>query len=172
MHNDSMSAANNDVPPLHALISAANTPGADDFGRPYRIRQALVALNKEAMLDAMAAVGASLVTAEYAGSGDSGEGVDVTTEPADISGTVLMNILTSSFDHERKLWVYSAAVKEMSLIDAAEMLCDDLISAAGHDGFENNDGGGGTMTLTLASRELELEHYDCYVERETSVHTF
>jgi hypothetical protein len=40
-----------------------------------------------------------------------------------------------------------------------EIFTDDLISCAGHDGYENNDGGGGTLTI-LADGTFTLRHYD------------
>lgn len=157
---------------LHALIAQCNSPEAEWVTAQGRIRSALVILNKAAILKAMSGAGVARVVVEYAGAGDSGEGIDVGIEPAGASATVHLQVVNSSFDQDGKRWVYGADIKELPLDEAAEQLCEDLISEAGHSGYENGDGGGGTMTLTLETGELQLEHYDCYIERDTSHHTF
>lgn len=144
----------------------------------------ILAANRDACLAAMAHVGAQFASVEYAGSGDSGEGVDVYAY-ADVDRRQLVatpvllkpevGMLVGSQRWETgypfgRLVVHGAVHKRMALQDALELLCDQAIDHFGHTGFENNDGGRGAMSLS-SSEGLTLEHSDYYTVSNDYSHT-
>ena len=92
------------------------------------------------LLAALRALGVTTLEADYDGYGDSGNVEDIRTEP------------------------------EMAKVDEMEGLADLLwsIAYAEHPGFENNEGGGGTVTWDVAADRIDLDHYDNVVERVSS----
>ena len=89
------------------------------------------------LLAELRALGATELEAEYDGYGDSGNVEDITTVP------VLPNIYAMP-GLGNFLW---------------------SVVYAEHPGFENNEGGGGTVTWDLAADRIDLDHYDNVVER-------
>lgn len=137
---------------------------AQERARPKRIQR-----NKLAILGAMQAAGIKVATVEYTGEGDSGNGVDVSVEggfqlATDTQVDVLVE--SSSWNAVERHWDSQETVKTMSLAEALEQFVDDLIDEH-HSGYENNDGGGGSVTLDAAEGTVSYEKYDYYVERSS-----
>jgi len=144
----------------------------------------ILAANRDACLAAMAHVGAQVASVEYAGSGDSGEGVDVfayadvdrrqlLANPvllkSDVGMLVGLHRWETGHPFGRRV-VHGTEHKRMALQDALELLCDQAIDHFGHAGFENNDGGRGVMSLS-SSEGLTLEHSDYYTDSNDYIHT-
>ena len=92
------------------------------------------------LLAELRALGVASLEADYDGYGDSGNVEAIRTEP------------------------------EVAKIDEMEGLADFLwsVAYAEHPGFENNEGGGGTVTWDVAADRIDLDHYDNVVERVSS----
>ncbi len=89
------------------------------------------------LLAELRALGATALEAEYDGYGDSGNVEDITTVPALPNASAIPGLAD---------FLWSVAYAE-------------------HPGFENNEGGGGTVTWDLAADRIDLDHYDNVVER-------
>ncbi|UWQ19794.1 hypothetical protein [Jannaschia sp. M317] len=89
------------------------------------------------LLADLRALGATALKAEYDGYGDSGNVEAITTVP------------------------------DLPKIDAIPGLADFLwsVAYAEHPGFENNEGGGGTVTWDLVADRIDLDHFDNVVDR-------
>jgi hypothetical protein len=89
------------------------------------------------LLAELRALGATTLEAEYDGYGDSGNVEAITTVP------------------------------DLPEVDAVPGLADFLwsVAYAEHSGFENNEGGGGTVAWDLVADRIDLDHYDNVVER-------
>jgi len=89
------------------------------------------------LLAELRALGATALEAEYDGYGDSGNVEAITTVP------------------------------DLPKVDAVPGLADFLwsVAYAEHPGFENNEGGGGTVTWDLVADRIDLDHFDNVVER-------
>jgi hypothetical protein len=61
---------------------------------------------------------------------------------------------------------------DSSVEDAISEFTDELINKHGHAGYENNDGGGGELIISVESGNVELNHYDNIVQQEYSRHNF
>lgn len=92
------------------------------------------------LLAELRALGVASLEADYDGYGDSGNVEAIRTEP------------------------------EAAKVDEMEGLADFLwsVAYAEHPGFENNEGGGGTVTWDVAADRIDLDHYDNVVERVSS----
>lgn len=143
----------------------------------------ILAANRDACLAAMAHIGVRVASVEYAGSGDSGDGFEVFAytdlDRRQQVATPLLSLEVGMLYALRR-WemgnpfgrsvVYGTEVKRMTLEEALELLCDQVIDHFGHSGFENNDGGRGEMSLN-SSEGLTLEHTDYYTESNEYSHT-
>ncbi len=123
--------------------------------------------NKKRICEALREAGISKVVATYAGYGDSG-GFD---EVDYYDGNDQKNPPTTEIEYIEASYVWRAngrvsSVKHVkkSLDDAVLDFCYDAIDVAGHGGYENGDGGGGTITIHVASQKVEVDHYDYYTE--------
>lgn len=99
---------------------------------------------RAAMLVQLLALGVTEVTAEYEGYGDSGNVEDITLQP---SGIVLPSELSSQLDEFAWGYAYQQ-----------------------HPGFENNDGGYGTLTWDITKDSIDIDHADRFVESTHSYH--
>lgn len=92
------------------------------------------------LLAALRALDVTSLEADYDGYGDSGNVEAIRTEP------------------------------EVAKVDEMEGLADFLwsVAYAEHPGFENNEGGGGTVTWDVAADRIDLDHYDNFIERVSS----
>jgi hypothetical protein len=143
----------------------------------------------EPFLAKLKELGVGLVTAEYTGGGDSGdidnvafilagETEDVGPDSEETQGSevnpvtdVSVAFPSRSYDIVNHTYVYDPVTeesyKDLPLRDVAERLLFILIENTGHSGWENNEGGGGNLTLNVDG-EVTLEHYD-YVDKEVQV---
>ena len=92
------------------------------------------------LLAALRALGVASLEADYDGYGDSGNVEAIRTEP------------------------------EVAKVDEMKGLADFFwsVAYAEHPGFENNEGGGGTVTWDVAADRIDLDHYDNVIERVSS----
>lgn len=101
-------------------------------------REAAIKTARTELLGSLRALGITEVTAEYEGYGDSGNIEDVTLQP---SGIRLLDDLSTRLED----FAWSFAYHQ-------------------HPGFENNEGGYGTLTWDISADSITLEHADRYVE--------
>lgn len=104
------------------------------------------AANKAARAELIAqlrAIGITEVTAEYEGYGDSGNVEDITVQP---NGIEIAGDLSTKLED----FAWSFAYEH-------------------HPGFENNEGGYGTLTWDISADSITLDHAERYVE---STHSY
>ena len=101
-------------------------------------RETTLMATRAELLAQLRALGISEVTAEYEGYGDSGNVKDVTVQPAEVQ-------LPEPLATEVGDLAWSLAYHH-------------------HPGFENNEGGYGTLTWDLRNDSIILDHADAQVE--------
>ncbi len=116
---------------------------------------------KEACLGLLRNLGVVSVEADYNGWGDEGQVDTITAVKADNSEVNLKRhpYLLRDNDHIRTL---HDLIEEFSW-DAVQHF---------HEGFHNNDGGSGTVTIDVVTGHVKIEHDDNVVETVRSEHTF
>ena len=120
-------------------------PNFVDTMEKWRVeREAEIKAARAALLSQLRALGVKEVTAEYEGYGDSGNVEDITLQP---NGIALLPELSSKL--EDFAWSFSYDQ---------------------HPGFENNEGGYGTLTWDILADSITLDHADRYVECSRSYH--
>ncbi len=87
--------------------------------------------------ESLRAAGVSTITAAYSGAGDEGQFDDVTVEP-------------------------EGAYRVPGEIQA---LLEDVVDSTARPGYENGDGGGGSIVLDVESGKIRHTSYDYYTER-------
>lgn len=100
---------------------------------------------KQELLDIMRSAGVKEVEIQYNGSGDEGGMTEVLYTMED--GAESNQLHPTDNASADPLW------------DDWESLHDRALEASGYDGYWNNDGGGGSMTLDVASGSLTVNHY-------------
>jgi hypothetical protein len=145
-----------------------------------RRAEARVAEAKTKLCEALGTLGVVAATVSYSGEGDSGDVDSVTLQIDDdpqgarqaaaLAQTIVLNVETHEFDETAQQWVGRSAPKPMTVQDALREFCWDLIKVHDHDGFENNDGGSGEITLTIATRSYTYEHRDYFTSSESYDH--
>ena len=101
-------------------------------------RETTLKASRVELLAQLRALGISEVTAEYEGYGDSGNVEDVNVQPAEVKLPEALVTAVGDF-------AWSLAYHY-------------------HPGFENNEGGYGTLTWDIARDSITLDHSDRYVE--------
>lgn len=104
------------------------------------------------------------IEVEYNGCGDSGE---ETVESIECFGGEPFNEMKVAFIERKTSWldqelVITFAEGERTVDDALTELLSMVLEDSQHDGYENGDGGGGTMTVK-ADGKMVTEHYENYI---------
>ena len=127
--------------------------------------------NRQPLLTALAALGITQLVVRYEGGGDSGDVSELEIFPellaqANIANTLKVEQLTyHCLAGEYQDGEYRYFLQEQqSSIDSA--LRDFVLTwvDAHHGGWENNDGGSGTMTINVTEGTFRLEHTEYYTE--------
>lgn len=132
--------------------------------------------NVMALAQALKAAGAVSATLSYSGSGDSGDEANAEVEWADNNellvtsmnealGDITYTDIQVQFNGQG--FVSKTATVTSNFESALEVICFQAVNAAGHQGWENNDGGSGEFTV-YASGYARLEHTDNTTESEAS----
>ena len=130
-----------------------------------------VRANRQPLLTALAALAITQLVVRYEGGGDSGDVSELEVFPeslaqANIANTLKVEQVTyHCLAGEYQDGEYRYFLQEQqSSIDSA--LRDFVLTwvEAHHGGWENNDGGSGTMTINVTEGTFRLEHTEYYTE--------
>lgn len=142
----------------------------NDFMSRYAAHEQLVKTeifpaNKALAIEALRGAGVTKATVEFSGSGDSGQIDYINVEGTKPFGLIDVTLRSTSMhpgSHENRL------------TDVDELITDlafQVIDAAGHSGYENNDGASGTIVFNVESSTIEFEINSYYTESEYSAET-
>ena len=128
----------------------------------------LFALNKTALLDALAFAGVTRVVVSFDGYGDSGQienmEAQVGDDPVTMPGTAI-EIAESVWDHPEP------KRSSVSISDAVESLAYDVLEKT-HCGWENGDGAYGDVIFDVAEGVITLDYNERFTASENYTHTF
>lgn len=127
-------------------------------------RSDAITTNLRVIATALRDHGLTQCSIEYSGYGDSGEFNDVVIEPENQTATLpSLTIVTCQSSYVGGAFHLQYTAEECAFNEAVSTMLDLLLDNGGHAGFENNEGGGGTLTIT-ADGKIEYDHYDNVVE--------
>jgi hypothetical protein len=139
----------------------------------------VINFNIQTIAKVLKKIGATSVEISYDGSGDSGDGVEITV--TDISGsrieldgsegTVECIEIENNYRHPNRDESPSLSLTTESFDELVEDVLWMAVSRGGHSGWENNDGGGGTMTVH-EDGTAELDHFDIITDEDHTMHEF
>jgi hypothetical protein len=128
----------------------------------------LFALNKTALLDALAFAGVTRVVVSFDGYGDSGQienmEAQVVADPVTMPGTAI-EIAESVWDQPEPKRA------SVSISDAVESLAYDVLEKT-HCGWENGDGAYGDVIFDVAEGVITLDYNERFTASENHTHTF
>jgi hypothetical protein len=128
----------------------------------------LFALNKTALLDALAFAGVTRVVVNFDGYGDSGQienmEAQVGDDPVTMPGTAI-EIAESVWDQPEP------KRSSVSISDAVESLAYDVLEKT-HCGWENGDGAYGDVIFDVAEGAITLDYNERFTASENHTHTF
>ena len=128
----------------------------------------LFALNKTALLDALAFAGVTRVVVSFDGYGDSGQienmEAQVGDDPVTMPGTAI-EIAESVWDQPEP------KRSSVSISDAVESLAYDVLEKT-HCGWENGDGAYGDVIFDVAEGVITLDYNERFTASENYTHTF
>lgn len=140
------------------------------FEEYQKLENEALLLTLKSVCKALQEQGITSVTMEYSGSGDSGdfehpvfirEGEDVSPD-----GNVERFRARRKWDHEKVLWVNTGIEKSTATLeDATFGLMEEAVSIR-HSGWENNNGGEGTVSLDVGEQRLTVNHGSYYTSTE------
>jgi len=152
--------------------SVAVVAAQDD--RPSINARELLELHRTALVIGLNGSAIEQMVIEYAGSGDEGNGFEISVTP---SSVVIDDLLIETADSEYYemepgTYRYKVSKGSMDLSSLLEEMCDLALTVGGHSGYEDNEGGYGSLTFTMATGELKLVHNDYASKVETTEHDF
>ena len=120
--------------------------------------------SRDALLVSLKTHGVTHVTAEYEGGGDSGGVETVTAQPDNVNlDSVQVTMPVTGQVYRDGEWVEETKDETMSLTNAVHQFVYDALRAH-YPGWENNDGGRGTVTIDVEEGSAKLEHTVFYTE--------
>lgn len=128
--------------------------------------------NAAILAQAMAAVDVATIEVTYSGCGDEGN-IDQTDVLAKDEKEIedIGHLERLSLARVTLLNADGTLGEPMQLESAAEVLFQEVLSEAGHDGYQDNDGGFGSFTIA-ADGTLTLDHNDYVTESVNSTHEY
>jgi hypothetical protein len=117
---------------------------------------------RTALLD----LGVSEVVVEYSGGGDSGDVSDVSCKPApllDLLASRQIEIRRESGAFQGAEYVYQVKSMSCSIRQALQDFTLNWVSQD-HSGWENNDGGSGSLRIDVLADSFTLNHTEYYQE--------
>ncbi len=129
--------------------------------------------NRQPLLVALAALNITEVSIRYEGGGDSGDVMEILVKPEEklplltTEQVLFHTVLTEYRDGHSQ---YQLSESSMSIDDALRDFTLTWVDAH-HGGWENNEGGDGTITIHVAESRFQLAHSECYVERNDYAYT-
>ena len=130
-----------------------------------------VRANRQPLLTALAALAITQLVVRYEGGGDSGDVSELEIFPetlaqANIANTLKVEQVTYhclAGDYQDGEYRYFLQEQQSSIDSALRDFTLTWVDAH-HGGWENNDGGSGTMTINVSEGTFRLEHSEYYTE--------
>ena len=129
-------------------------------------------LNRDRLLTALAGLGVRQVVVAYEGGGDSGDVSEVSVEPPELLPTLrteMIELRCRIGEFQDGRYQYRMADQSMSLHRAVSDFTLDWVGDT-HGGWENNEGGNGSVTIDVEAGTLRLEHTEYFTESQDYVH--
>lgn len=124
--------------------------------------------NREVLLASLQALSIGKVVAQYSGGGDSGDVCELHVIPEFAAPGLQATEVTETYVHRDYTgpetgWQFSLRTRVVPLEEALHDFTLDWLEIH-HPGWENDDGGDGSMSINVAAGTCRLEHREFYTE--------
>lgn len=123
--------------------------------------------NKALAIEALRGAGVTRARVEFSGSGDSGQ-LDRTDFEGEVRDFPAIDVTLRS----TSMYGGGDPLRYTDVEQLTESLAFQVIDAAGHSGWENNDGASGVITFDVEAGTIEFEINSYYTASEFSSETF
>jgi hypothetical protein len=137
-----------------------NSADATEPARYVIDEASVLGRNRRVLLATLAQAGADTATATYVGCGDSGGVEDVSVEmPAEapFDMLTLVTVFAERGVFENGQWQTTIVEQQLSIEQALRDFADEVIDLV-HGGWENGDGGSGSITFDCQAGTVRIEH--------------
>ncbi|MGA0610021.1 DUF6878 family protein [Caldimonas sp. KR1-144] len=134
-------------------------------------RRAHEARLKEAILNAARQAGVAHLRGEYSGAGDSGDHWEVSLEPdnPELDQDVTVELAESQFDAKSREYKTVLVETTLPLSELFDRYMEMVVESR-HGGWENNEGGAGSLTIDVVEGTVTLEHTTYFEASETDTY--
>ena len=137
-----------------------NSADATDPARHVIDEASVLGRNRRILLATLVQAGAVTATATYVGCGDSGGVEDVSVEmPAEapFDMAALVTVFAERGVFENGEWQTTTVEQQLSIEQALRDFADEVIDVV-HGGWENGDGGSGSVIFDCQAGTVRIEH--------------
>ena len=138
----------------------SNSADATEPARYVIDEASVLGRNRRILLATLAQAGAVTATATYVGCGDSGGVEDVSVEmPAEapFDMVALVTVFAERGVFENGKWQTTVIEQQLSIEQALRDFADEVIDVV-HGGWENGDGGSGSVIFDCQAGTVRIEH--------------
>jgi len=138
----------------------SNSADATEPARYVIDEASVLGRNRRILLATLAQAGAITATATYVGCGDSGGVEDVSVEmPAEapFDMAALVTVFAERGVFENGEWQTTTVEQQLSIEQALRDFADEVIDVV-HGGWENGDGGSGSVIFDCQAGTVRIEH--------------
>jgi hypothetical protein len=129
--------------------------------------------NRDSLLAALTKLNITDVTIRYDGGSDSGDVAEIEVKPETVIPQLTTELVSHHFvasEYRDREYHYHLEERQLSVDDALRDFALTWANAR-HSGWENNDGGSGTVTIQVAENNFQLEHTEYYTESSSYEYT-
>ena len=129
--------------------------------------------NRESLLAALIKLNITEVTVRYEGGGDSGDVTELEVKPETVTPQLVVEHIPHRYvasEYRDREYHYHLEKRQSSVDDALRDFAMAWANAQ-HSGWENNDGGSGTVIIHVAENNFQLGHTEYYTESSSYEYT-
>ncbi len=122
--------------------------------------------NRESLLAALIKLNITEVIIRYEGGGDSGDVTELEVKPEPVTPQLAVEHIAHRYvasEYRDREYHYFLEERQSSVDDALRDFAMAWANAQ-HSGWENNDGGSGSVTIHVTENNFQLEHTEYYTE--------
>jgi hypothetical protein len=142
--------------------------------KPETARRKVFEYNRKVILAALRFACVAHASVSYSGCGDSGciDEVDFTAQPSCVIAPEKIFVMLAHLRgyRSRGKWAHRVEEDSMALEPALRAFWEEVLVATEHDGYQDGEGGQGTLEVNVAEGAVRLTHTTYFQDSDTTEH--